>query len=375
MNQTDGSSSFRASLQRGVLLRQNNRYADAEKYLQLAIGEQPENADGYYELAFCYCDWPGHEKKALATIDRALSLDPGRPGSYALRGWILGNLNRPKEAIQSADEALALNPEHILALNAQVRAYVNLHEWKKAEAQARRVLELHAQNELALNLLAVSLRQQGRREESDAVTASLLALVPDNAMAQGNAGWSALQVGDYRRANRHFLEALRLQPDYDYARRGLLHAFNSRVWIYRVYFQFVAWLSRHRRGTRIFLLLVIYAVYRTVVITVQREYGEASIHWVTVLVALYLVVFGFGRSFGNFFLLFDRFARHALTGKETNWALFAAGFYGLLLASEVIAQAWAPAAILASIPLCFLWAALSPRVADAFASLRRGSSA
>ena len=367
------ASSYQASLQRGELLRNQGRYAEAEKFLHQAITEQPSNAEGYYELAFCYCNWGDYSPKALSTIDHVISLDPNRAEFFSLRAWILGNLDKNKEAILVAEQALALNPHSILALNAQTRAYSDLHDWKQTEVNARYTLEINSTNELAGNLLALALRQQGRLQESEAVTASLLAHAPDSAMAQSNAGWSALHAGDHRRANQHFLEALRLDPDYDYARRGLLHSFNSRVWIYRIYFQFIAWLGKHRKGMRYFFLAVIYIAYRLVVTELRKEYGtEKSIYWIFVVMTLYFIIFGFGRSFGNFFLLFDPFARHALTPKEKRWSIFVGIFYGFILGVEIIGGAWPQAAILLAILAFFLWGVLFPRFQDAF--LRRSST-
>jgi Tfp pilus assembly protein PilF len=361
------SSGFQACLRRGELLRDQGRYADAENYLQQAVGQEPNNADGYYELALCYCNWTGHAKKALEVIDRAISLDANSARSFALRAWILGNLDRHKETIAVANQALELNPNHILALNAQSRAYNRLYDWAQSEAHARRVLAINARNEVATNFLAIALRQQGRLQESEMVSASLLSHNPDNTMTQCNAGWTALQAGDYRRANWHFLEALRLDPQSDYARRGLLHAFNSRVWIYRLYFQFVAWISRHRRQMRILFFLAIYIGYRMVLVTLRTEFGSEGVRWGMVVVTLYLAVFGFGRSFGNLFLLLDRFARHALTGKEKAWSLLAGFIYGFFLTTLIAQGAWPQAAVLLAILGFFLWGVLAPRVQDAFA--------
>ena len=359
--------SFRPCLQRGELLRDQGRYAEAEKYFQQAIAQQPNNAEGYHELAFCYCDWEGHDKQALKTIDRAIELDPNSSENFALRAWLLGNLDRYKEAVATADQALALNPNNILALNSQSRAFGLLCKWVESEEVARRVLALHAQNEVASNLLAVALRQQGRVEESEAVSSSLLSHDPDSSMTQCNAGWTALHAGDYRRANQHFMEALRLNPESDFARRGLLHAFNSRVWIYRLYFSFVAWISRHRKETRYLFFGVIYVAYRVVVTTLRNNFGHEGLWWSMVLIALYLAVFGFGKSFGNLFLLLDRFARHALTRKEKLWTLFPAVIYGGILASLVVQHAWVQAGVLITILAFFLWGVLAHRIQDAFA--------
>ena len=253
-----------------------------------------------------------------------------------------------------------------MAANAQVRAHVRLHEWTEAETRARHALELDADNELAANLLALTLRQQGRLEESEAVSGGLLARAPDTAMSHSNSGWSSLQAGDHRRANQHFLEALRLDPNDDYARRGLLHSFNSRVWTYRIYFQFVAWLGRYRKEMRFLFIFLIYVVYRFVVTGLRTEFGREGVNWSVVVVATYLVLFGFGRSFGNLFLLLDRFARHALKRKEIAWSIFAGLIYAFLLGSLINAHAWPQAAILAAIVLLFLWGALEPHFSIGF---------
>jgi tetratricopeptide (TPR) repeat protein len=107
--------------------------------------------------------------------------------------------------------------------------------------------------------------------ESSTVTASVLARTPDNAMAQSNAGWAALEAGDHKSANEHFLQALRIDPGYDYARSGLLHSFNSRVWIYRMYFKFIAWMGKHTKGMRYLFIALIYIAYRFVVAELHVE--------------------------------------------------------------------------------------------------------
>jgi tetratricopeptide (TPR) repeat protein len=282
----DSQPNYQSLLQRGELLRDQRRYAESEKFLQEAIALQPASADAYYELAFCYCNWDGHEAKGLETIDRAISLEPNRSEFFALRAWILGNLNRNKEAILTADQALELNPQNVLALNAQTRAYNDLHNWPQTEIHARRVLQINARNELAANFLSISLRQQGRLQESRAVTTGLLGQSPDNALTQSNAGWSALQEGDYRGANQHFLEALRLNPNYENARAGLLHSFNSRVWIYRLYFQFIARIGRYRKEMRILFLVIVYVGYRVVLTELRTRFGREGIHWALVVIAL-----------------------------------------------------------------------------------------
>ena len=363
-------SSYQANLQRGRLLRQHGRPAEAENFLQAAIGAQPNHAEGYYELAFCYCNWKNHGKQALQTIDRAIALDPSQASFFSLRAWILGNLDKDQEALQTADQALAMNPYDILALNAKARAYLALFDWADAEATARHTLALDTDNDTAGNILAIALRQQGRLQESEAVTASMLAQSPDDALSQNNAGWSALHAGDHRRANRHFLEALRLDPNLDNARRGLIHAFNSRVLIYRLYFQYLAWMGRHKKVTRYAILIVIYVTYRFVIGTMRMELGHQAGDWIAVAITYYFIFFGYGRSFGNFFLLLDPFARHALRRKDIVLSSLVMVGFSFLATVVILDQAWLQAAIILALPISFTWAVLWPRLQDAFAPQR-----
>ncbi len=50
----DSFLSYNANLQRGRMLRMMGRPAEAEKFLQTAIGMQPENAQMAMLLQICY---------------------------------------------------------------------------------------------------------------------------------------------------------------------------------------------------------------------------------------------------------------------------------------------------------------------------------
>jgi Na+/alanine symporter len=129
-------------------------------------------------------------------------------------------------------------------------------------------------------------------------------------------------------------------------------------------------MSKHKTGARYAILIVIYVCYRLVIGTMRVELGHRSGDWIAVVVAFYFIFFGFGRSFGNFFLLLDPFARHALGRKEIVLSSLVMLAYAFLLTVVIVDQAWPQAAILVALPACFAWAALWPRLQDAFAPRR-----
>jgi len=118
---------------------------------------------------------------------------------------------------------------------------------------------------------------------------------------------------------------------------------------------------------RIFFLVLIYVVYQSLLASLRAEYGSYNAQpWIFVAMVFYLVLFGFGRSFGNFFLLFDRFARHALTTREKAWTLAPVAIYTFVMYYEITHEAWIQTGILTGVLVFFLWGVLWPRFQDAF---------
>lgn len=79
-------------------------------------------------------------------------------------------------------------------------------------------------------------------------------------MAAGDDVVQALHEGNPRAAPEHFREALRLEPDDEYARSGIVHALRARHFLYRLMLAYFLWMSR-LSGT-VQLALIFGAVFR-----------------------------------------------------------------------------------------------------------------
>jgi len=64
----------------------------------------------------------------------------------------------------------------------------------------------------------MALVKLGRREAAAATIGAALAKDPQNAHTHANQGWALLHHGDHARRLEHFREALRLDPELDWAR-------------------------------------------------------------------------------------------------------------------------------------------------------------
>ncbi len=293
---------YLASLQRGQLLRQSGRDSDACQYFKEAIQADPEQPQAYLELALSLSSLRGGQTDSLRAVDRAVALAPNSAHFMGNKAFLLSHFGKYKEALAFASQALSNDPDSFIALLAQANAYTRTAEWVKAERSARRILEIDAQNLNGLNLLAQSLRFQHQHRESREITATILALVPNDAFGQTNAGYGALNVRDHRRANQHFLNALRVDPYSEQARFGLLQSLRERVWIYRTNLR-VLLLFNDREALKLLKLAFVLLSALTLGLFL-------AIPFLYLLLALTL------QPVSNFFLLLEPTGRRALTRGE-----------------------------------------------------------
>ena len=294
---------------RGLQLKQLGRFADAETAFKEALAQDPNDAFALHHLAGCQWQIPTRRKEALQTIDQAIAIEPNEASHHVLRAFILCSLDRGKEALASTRAALALDPTNSAAFTAEAQAYLHLENWAQAEASARKALSFDADNSGAANQLAQALRLQNKQAENDAHLTGMLARDPEDAFTHANAGWSALHRGAHREAEVHFREALRLDPDFDYAREGLLTSFRARSPLYRAYLKYCFAMARLNRGAR---WMVILGFYFGVQIAGRIPGG----YIIVALYFLFVLWVWVARPVGNALLLFDPFARYALRPPE-----------------------------------------------------------
>jgi Tfp pilus assembly protein PilF len=316
-------------LLRGLQLKELGRYADAESAFKEALAQEPNDAFALHQLAGCQWQIPGRHKDALQTINQAISVEPNESDHHVLRAFILCTLDRPKEALAASRTALEFAPNDTRAFAAEAQAYLLMENWPRAEQSARQALALDADNSAAANQLAQALRLQNKQAETDAHLAGMLARDPDDAFTHASAGWSALQRGERLAAETHFREALRIDPDFDYAREGLLTSFRARSGLYRWYLRYTFAMQRLSSGARWAVILGLYFGSRV----------ASSMPGGVVVMALYFLFVLWvwvARPVGNFLLLFDSFAKYALRPREKTEAAVVGGGLAVGMASLVV---------------------------------------
>lgn len=298
-------------VRRAIQLRELRRLPEAEAMFKDALAQSPHDADTLHELALTQYLQPQGEPRALATIDSAIASAPNESDLHATRAIILGGMARAKDATTSAEEAIRLDPTNVRAWIALANAHSAASRWAEVEKAARQALSLDADNNDAATLLAHALRLQGKHEENAGQIAGMLARDAEDERVHAAAGWSALQQGRAKEAEQHFLEALRLDPENDFARQGLLESFKARNPIYRAYLGYVFFMQGLTAGKQWLIILGLLFVPK-----IGRAIGGIPGALIVTLYWYFVVWIHCASALGNFLVLFDRAARHALLPDE-----------------------------------------------------------
>lgn len=321
---------------RAELLLQQSRAAEAEREIGLAIATDPENPQARAILALCLIAQKRGEA-AINAAKKAVGLAPDHGHFHYVLGHVLHQLDREKEALAAANEALRLSPddENVFALRASI--HLALRDWRTALADAEAGLKRNPDHVESANLRAIALVRLGRNEEATATVARALERAPENAVSHANQGWTFLHRNDPRQAQEHFREALRLDPDLEYARQGMLEALKARNPIYRGMLAYYLWMGRQSGRMQWAFIIGIYFLTRFVRGAVANNPALAP-----VLVPLLVACFGFiylswtAQPMFNLLLRLNRFGRFVLSARERRDSYW----YGASVLLVIASLAW-----------------------------------
>jgi tetratricopeptide (TPR) repeat protein len=347
---------YDANLRRGQALREAGRYREACPFFGEAIRADPDQPQPYLELALAQSELPGRKKESLMAIDQAVARAPDSAHFLGYKAYILSHFTQYKEALEYANRALQVAPLCRIALLAQCNAYTKLSKWAEADASARRMLERDAEDIAALNLLAQALRFQNQHRESRHIVAQILARVPNDAFGQANAGYEALKADDHRRANKHFLQALRFDPNCEHARGGLLQSLRARCLVYRINLKILTAIGEQSQN---FGRVCALACFLS---------GGLLLAPILLYAALALTL----QPLSNFFLLLDPTGRRSLVRKERRWALFTGWSACLLLLVLALTHLIVPLALIGGYLALFALSVYLPQWTDFWRAWHEG---
>jgi tetratricopeptide (TPR) repeat protein len=314
-------------LQRAHLLLSQRRYDLAESEVRQAIAAEPNEPLGYAFLALCLGE-SKHWQAATEAAQRAIALGPDEPYHHYVHAHIFLDRNMFKEARAAIEESLRLEPEDADAWALGASIDLAQKRYREALDAANRGLEIDAEHEDCINVRAVALTNLGDRSAAGAAIVSTLARNPENATSHANMGWTLLHAGDPKAAMISFREALRLDPELEWARAGIVEAMKARSPIYRIFLAYFLFMARLPAQAQWGILIGGYVAMQ-VLRSVRRSNPDLAV-FLTPLIIAYMV-FALGTIVSvplfNLLLFLNRFGRHALR-RDQRWA---AAIFGISL--------------------------------------------
>jgi tetratricopeptide (TPR) repeat protein len=301
---------------RAQLLMQQSRYELAEEQLRLALAENSEDAVAHAMLAICLLEKKEYES-ATTEARQAIHCAPDEAVGFYTLAMVMHSRNRLTEAFDAITEAVRIEPWESSYWGSLANIESDRKRWKECLAAAENGLEADADDVLCTNMRALALVHLGRDEEAGATIDAALRKEPDNAVTHANQGWALLHAGEPRKAMEHFREALRLNPELEWARIGIIEAMKARNMIYRWMLSYFLWVGSLPPKVQIGLLLGI--VFGNQIIAAVTEAVPVLAPYQGWLIAAYLIfawMSWVASTLFNLVLRLDPFGRLALNDQE-----------------------------------------------------------
>lgn len=324
-------------LQRALLLFDQSRHDMAADELRLALAEDPGDARAHALLALCLVEKEDF-KGATEEARQAIHLDPGLPFAHRAHAKILLARERPDEAREAIAEAIRLDPEDPDQHALMAAIEMDLRHWSAALEAAERGLHFDATHVGCANLRAMALVKLGRRAEAGITLGGALERDPENALTHANQGWALLHEGKHEKALGHFREALRLDPQQDWARHGIVEALKARHFIYAAMLKYFLWMSRLNERGQWGVILGAYIGYRVLGGIASSNPAAAPFIWpVLILYLVFALMTWLADPLFNLVLRLNRFGKLVLSPEQTtasNW------IGGCILAALIALVVW-----------------------------------
>ncbi len=305
-------------LQRAYYLLQTNRPQEAEKELRRVINEHPDFGHAYAMLAMCLADRADAKPEMpLQLVARAIALDPENAFAHYTLAFIRYRRKEYDRADAAIRKSIELDPYDADYLGFRGAIFIARNRLEEAKEAFLEALEMDPDHHQSLTALAQIESQLGNVGEARRIAQHAVQNSPEDADAHIARGYSFVYSNRPREAFEAFREALRLDPNDESARDGLIRALQMHHFFYRGMFQVFAWMARLSGSMQwglIIGLLIAYNVLRGVL----KQYPE----WTPILLPLIILYLLFvfmswlSAPITYFLLLFNRWGRLALRGRQ-----------------------------------------------------------
>ena len=304
-------------LERANLLLAQGRPKDAEKQLADALRIEPENDYALGLLTRCKFDQQQY-KEGIEVIQRAIHLVPQEGYYFYLLAFGYYQLDANGAALRYLQRAVELSPWSAEFFGLWGLVLLEEKNFEQALQRANEGLAVDAENITCLNVRSTALNKLKRVDDAIETMQDALEKDPENAYTHTTVGWNLLEKGRHKEAAAHFREALRLHPNLEGAREGLKQALKSKIPPYKWLLQYSFWINNKGKNARWAIPLGIYFGVQAIN-RLSRTGGEnlATIGLIVgALYLLFVITSWVINPLANFFLLFHKDGKYALSNRE-----------------------------------------------------------
>jgi tetratricopeptide (TPR) repeat protein len=300
---------------RARVLIEQNRCDLAINEVTARLADDPDDPEGHILLAFCLN--ATNRPEAWETARRAVELAPDDARAHfavSLTETRRGNLNEAEAAVR---RAIGLNSWNAGYFGQLAAIELVRHRWTDALRAADEGLALDPDDDVCLNNRAVALTKLGRHDEASRTLEGTLEKHPEDAFSHANRGWSLLHQNESKQAVIHFRESLRLNPNSEWAKEGLLEALRAKSWFYRRVLQVFLRLSRFPPKVQFGLIIGLVILVRFLDNVAER--APAIAPFLNLLIFGYIAFVAatwFAKHIANVLLLFNADGRMLLDRTE-----------------------------------------------------------
>jgi len=299
-------------IERAQFLMNQERWQPAVEQLQLALAEREDNGTAHALLALCLLELEQPEE-ARHQAEQAVHEAPDEGFSFLALASVHRQADRLKDAETAIREAIRLEPWNATHFGVLASIQSLKYQWQACLDSAEQGLACDPDDVACANLRAIALVRLGRREEAGQTIDATLRKNPEDAVSHANQGWTLLHQKEPRRAMEHFREALRLDPNLEWAHVGIIEAMKARHFLYRWILGWFLWLMRF--PPRIQVLLVLGLLFGQRILSSALESVPVLAPFATIITVGYLLLVWMSWTASTLFnlvLCTDRFGRMVL---------------------------------------------------------------
>ncbi|HTV48088.1 MAG TPA: tetratricopeptide repeat protein [Phycisphaerae bacterium] len=315
--------------QRAELLYRQSRYDQAIAELRQNLIDEPSDPDSHALLAIClthFKDFNSAENEAAQAVQFA----PDNAFAHYSMAWVLSRRKHWERAEVAIREALRLAPQNASYFAQLAEIQFNLERFQDALTSAEQGMAIQPDNASCRNLRSMALIKLNRKQEAIWTTEGTLQSHPNDALTHANQGWAYLHQKNYRQAMEHFREALRINPNLEWARQGMLTALKAKYFIYRWMLSYLLFMSRLNRRSR---WLVVIGIWFSVQV-IGRTASLVNLPVSLLIAAYFAFVFlsWTADPIFNLLIYFNRYGKYLLTTNQRQGAMVS---LALLIAAPI----------------------------------------